>query len=218
MANKDWTGNGDSVFRALGASNHSDKEREANDLYVTDPVALDKLSAVYPIAHKVWEPMAGLGHLSHWLQDHGHDVLATDLIDRGIPDIKGGIDFLKAQPADITDWYAKDNPNMSEPFDILTNPAYKIACQTVLKALELIPDNGHVIMFVKTTFLEGKERREKIYDINPPRWVFQFSERVLCAKNGIFEYGGKRISSAVSYAFMVWNKHNEEKITQIKWI
>lgn len=226
MANKDWTGNGDSIFRALGASNHSDKEREPHEFYATDPVALDRLSAVYPIAHKVWEPSCGQGHLSKWLVEHGHDVLSTDLIDRGYG--IGGVDFFsvfadglfndKENDKLVRDWYLKDNPNLKEPFDILTNPPYNVSLRYVLHALDIIPDNGRVIMFVKTTFLEGKERREKIYDINPPRWVLQFSERVLCAKNGIFEYDGKRISSAVSYAFMVWNKHNEEKITQIKWI
>lgn len=220
---KDWTGNGDSIFRALGASNHSDKEREANDLYATDPIALDKLSAVCPIAHKVWEPMAGLGHLSHWLQDHGHDVLATDLIDRGVKDIIGGVDFLSISQSDLFNEGGGQYGVVlqwanGKTFDILTNPAYKFATSTILKALELIPNDGHVFMFVKTTFLEGKERREKIYDINPPRYVFQFSERVLCAKNGIFEYDGKRISSAVSYCWQVYNKHNDEHITEIKWI
>lgn len=215
IPSRDWTGTGNSIWRALGASNHSDKEREANDLYTTDPIALDKLSKVFPIAHKVWEPMAGLGHLSDWLKGHGHDVLATDLIDRGIEGIKGGVDFLNlnwSQKEAITQWGGQ------ESFDILTNPAYKIALPTVLKALEYIPNDGHVFMFVKTTFLEGKERREKLYDVNPPRYVFQFSERVLCAKNGIFEYDGKRISSAVSYCWMLWNKHNDEHRTEIKWI
>lgn len=212
--NKDWTGNGNSIWRALGATNHSDKEREVNDLYCTDPIALDKLTKVYPIQHKVWEPMAGLGHLSTWLKEHGHDVLATDLIDRGIDGIKGGVDFLNltwSQKEALTQWGQED-------FDILTNPAYKIALPTVLKALEYIPEHGRVFMFVKTTFLEGKERRQKLYDINPPRYVFQFSERVLCAKNGIFGYDGKRVSSAVSYCWMLFNKHNNEHKTEIKWI
>ena len=40
---KDWTGNGKSIFTTLGASNHTDKEREANDYYATDPIAIDAL-------------------------------------------------------------------------------------------------------------------------------------------------------------------------------
>lgn len=38
--NKDWTGNKKTTFVQLGASNHSNKERENNDYYATDPNAL----------------------------------------------------------------------------------------------------------------------------------------------------------------------------------
>lgn len=213
---KDWTGNGNSIWKILGASNHTDKERESLDYYATDAVALDKFAPAYPIRHKVWECACGDGSLSKWLVGHGHDVLATDIADRGygISDV----DFLKVKPTDIADWYAKDNRNLSEPFDILTNPPYKLSCEFVLHALELIPDDGHVIMFLKTTFLEGKQRKKLIYDVNPPRYVFQFSERVLCAKNGDFDYIRKHGGSAVSYAFFIWNKHNDEYKTEVKWI
>lgn len=34
---KDWTGNSKTTFVQLGASNHSLKDREANDFYATDP-------------------------------------------------------------------------------------------------------------------------------------------------------------------------------------
>lgn len=40
---KDWTGNRKSTFVTLGASNHTDKVREKDDFYATDPVAVDKL-------------------------------------------------------------------------------------------------------------------------------------------------------------------------------
>lgn len=42
---KDWTGNGKSIFTTLGASNHTEKEREINDYYATDPIAVDALLA-----------------------------------------------------------------------------------------------------------------------------------------------------------------------------
>ena len=41
--NKDWTGNGNSIFKMLGASNHTDKERETHDFYATSPEAIDLL-------------------------------------------------------------------------------------------------------------------------------------------------------------------------------
>ena len=43
---RDWTGNYNSIYKTLGASSHTDEEREANDYYATDPVAIDKLLTV----------------------------------------------------------------------------------------------------------------------------------------------------------------------------
>ena len=40
---KDLNGNRKSMFVTLGASNHTDKVREINDFYATDPIAIDKL-------------------------------------------------------------------------------------------------------------------------------------------------------------------------------
>jgi len=40
---KDWTGNNKSIYTTLGASNHTEKEREENDYYATEPVAIDVL-------------------------------------------------------------------------------------------------------------------------------------------------------------------------------
>lgn len=73
-------------------------------------------------------------------------------------------------------------------------------------------------MFLKTTFLEGKERRKKIFNINPPRWIYQFSERILCAKNGEFDYMRAHGGSAVAYFWAVWQKKNETMTTEVKWI
>lgn len=80
---KDWTGNRKSTFVTLGASNHTDKERESNDFYATDPIAIDKLVKVMQLPHKIWECACGTGCLSDRLKDFGHDVVSTDLVDRG---------------------------------------------------------------------------------------------------------------------------------------
>jgi len=42
---KDWTGNQNSIFKTLGASNHTGKQREENDFYATEPKAIDLLVA-----------------------------------------------------------------------------------------------------------------------------------------------------------------------------
>lgn len=80
---KDWTGNGKSMFVTLGASNHTDKERESNDFYATDPIAIDKLVGVMSLPHKIWECACGTGCLSERLKHFGHEVISTDLVNRG---------------------------------------------------------------------------------------------------------------------------------------
>ena len=73
---KDWTGNKRTTFVQLGASNHTDKEREQNDYYATDPHALeiflDKLKEDgIELHNKIWECACGQGHLSNVLKTRG---------------------------------------------------------------------------------------------------------------------------------------------------
>lgn len=166
----DWTGNYNSIYKSIGASNHTGKERETNDYYATDPKAAELLCDMFYLHRNIWEPACGEGHLSEVFKAKGYDVHSTDLVDRGYG--IGGIDFLQC----------------SEPFcgDIITNPPYKYAQQFVEKALSLIPDGYYVGMFLKLTFLEGKARR-KLFDEHPPKFVYAASGRILCAKNADFD-------------------------------
>ena len=43
MSEKDWMGNSNSIYKTLGASNHTDKERENDDYYATEPKATELL-------------------------------------------------------------------------------------------------------------------------------------------------------------------------------
>ncbi len=80
---QDWKGNENSIFKALGASNHTLEEREEHDFYATDPIAVDKLLEHEQLESKLWEPACGEGHLSKRLKKFGFQVYSTDLINRG---------------------------------------------------------------------------------------------------------------------------------------
>ena len=82
---------------------------------------------------------------------------------------------------------------------------------------EYIPDGGLCVMFLKTTFLEGQKRYERLYKNTPPKYVLQFSKRVLYAKNGKFATMRNGGGSAVSYAWFVWQKGYIGE-TNVKWI
>lgn len=113
---KDWTGNRKSTFVTLGASNHTDKERESNDFYATDPIAIDKLVKAIHLPHKIWECACSTGCLSDRLKDFGHDVISTDLVDRGYG---GASDFLVTTelPNDCT--CILTNPPSSSGYNII---------------------------------------------------------------------------------------------------
>lgn len=200
---KDWTGNKKSTFVMLGASNHSEKERENNDYYATDPKALEiflnKLKEDGIKLHNyIWECACGEGHLSKVLEKHGHKVWSTDLIDRGYG--KGKTDFLKSIP---NEWVG----------DILTNPPYKYARQFVEKAMEVTRNSCYTIMFLKIQFLEGQARKE-MFKKYPPKYVYVNSERQLCAMNGEFD---KYKATALCYCWFVWEKGFTGEPT-IRWI
>ncbi|WWU70277.1 NAD(P)-dependent oxidoreductase [Clostridium baratii] len=180
----------------MGASNHSELEREKNDFYATEPKAIELLLELEEFNKNIWECACGEGHLSKVLSDSGYEVLSTDLIDRGYG--KGNIDFLKC--------------NKRFNGDIITNPPYKYAKEFILKALELVGEGDKVAMFLKVQFLEGKARKE-LFKNNPPKKVYVSSSRLNCAKNGEFE---KYPSSAIAYAWFVWEKGYKGK-TIVEW-
>ena len=200
---KDWTGNKATTFAQLGASSHSSKERADNDFYSTDPKSLEIfLKALkrdnFQLHKSIWECACGEGHLSRVLEKEGYHVWSTDLIDRGYG--IGNTDFLKSVP---DAWQG----------DILTNPPYKYAKEFVEKALQISRIGTYIIMYLKIQFLEGKERR-KLFNINPPKYVYINSSRQLCYLNGDMN---NKISSATCYCWFIWEKgFKGEPI--IRWI
>lgn len=187
----DWTGNKKSTFVQLGASNHTNKEREINDYYATDPKALeiflDKLEEdKFELHNDIWEPACGEGHLSKVLEKRGYNVYSSDLINRGYG---WQSDFLQTKVRNLN-------------LDILTNPPYKYAKEFVQKALEIQADGYYTIMFLKIQFLEGQARR-KLFEKSPPKYVYVNSKRQICYINGNMS---KKMSSASCYCWFIWQK------------
>lgn len=100
--------------------------------------------------------------------------------------------------------------------DIITNPPYKYAKEFVEKALNTIPTGNKVAMLLKLLFLEGKARKE-LFRKYPPKHVYVFSGRIMCAKNGEFEKMKAGGGSAIAYAWFIWEKGYDGKPT-LDWI
>ena len=189
---KDWTGNKKATFVTLGASNHSEHEREKHDFYSTDPSTLEIFLKMFlerdknTLSNEIWECACGQGHLSEVLKQHGYIVNSTDLIDRGYG--IGGIDFLQY--------------NEEINCDILTNPPYKYAQDFVEHALNIQRDGNKTIMLLKIQFLEG-QKRSKLFSKYPPKYVYVNTKRQTCYLNGDMS---RKMSSATCSCWFVWEK------------
>lgn len=62
-----------------------------------------------------------------------------------------------------------------------------------------------------------KRRYIELFRDTPPRSVYVFSERVLCAKNAEFDRMREGGGSAVAYAWFVWQK-GYTGTTEVRWI
>lgn len=199
---KDWIGNKNSTFVQLGSSNHTDKDREINDYYATDPKALeiflDKLKEdKFELHNNIWEPACGEGHLSKVLEKRGYNVYSSDLIARGYG---WESDFLQTKVSNLN-------------LDILTNPPYKYAKEFVEKALEIQVNGYYTIMFLKIQFLEGQARKN-LFKKYPPKYVYVNSKRQICYINGDMS---KKMSSASCYCWFIWEK-GWKGDPSIRWI
>lgn len=154
---KDWIGGSASTFKTIGASNHCDHERQAEDYYATEPAATDWLCKLEKFDGPILEPSCGEGHISRQLIAAGYDVTSRDLVDRGYGEVA---DFLSI---DMQEW----NGN------IVTNPPYKYAQEFVEKSLRIIPEGKKVAMFLKLTFLEGKGRKQLFANTPPIRFMYR---------------------------------------------
>ena len=196
---KDWISDTKSIYTTLGASNYTDKEREENDFYATEPKAAELLCDLITFSPLIWECACGKGHLADVFEKRGYIVKATDLVYRGYGE--GGVDFLK--------W--------DRPFngDIITNPPYKFAQEFVEKAISLVNEGHHVAMFLKLTFMEG-QKRKKLFTQFPPKYIYVSSSRLQCAKNAEFERMKDGGGGAVAYGWYIWEKgYNGDTI--VRW-
>ncbi len=191
-------------FNAIGCSNHTTEKRAEYDFYATDPHAVDVLlneCKDFTLSTVIWEPACGVGHISNKLKEAGYHVVNSDIVDRGCNDLT--CDFLQYIGTRVK-------------VDIVTNPPYKMALEFVKKALDMVDEGVHVVMFLKLQFLEGKERKE-FFRENQPKYVYVFSKRVMCAKNGDFDGIRSMGGSTIAYAWYVWEKGYKGDTT-LKWV
>jgi len=169
-----------------GAVRSALKDRK-DDLYESPREASLALLAVEDLPLHIWEPACGRGAISFPLQEAGHQVVSTDLVDYGVLG-KPGVDFLMEFAA----------PEGVEC--IVTNPPYKLADQFVRKALDLVPT---VYMLLRWAYAEGQNRSDIIDNHLNRVWLGR--ERLPTMHRDGWE-GVKVTSSAMPFAWFVFTR------------
>lgn len=178
--------------------------RETHDFYPTWPAATKALLSVERFDGPIWEPACGDGAMSKVLEAAGHEVISTDLIDRGYGE--GGRYFLM-------EW-APRAPN------IVTNPPFRWAVEFTDRALMLTrpsvndavaagaigaswvaPRTHKVALFLRLAFLEGVERG-RWFPKTPLARVWVMSRRVPFAKGEAATEATQ--AGPLAFAWFVW--------------
>jgi hypothetical protein len=159
------------------------------DFYATPPEATRALLSVEAFDGPVWEPACGDGRMARVLTEAGHDVVATDLIDRGygVP----GVDFLK-----------ETTPRARH---IMTNPPYGggLADKFIGRALLLTrATGGKVAMLLDLASLCHPTRHPK-FVASPPAAIYAL-DQLVCAPNGDNDRIPFMARADRRYCWMVW--------------
>jgi len=177
---------------------------------------------------KAWEPAAGEMHMARPLAEFFAEVRASDVFPY-LPELEL-LDFT------VT---GSTEPDVDL---IATNPPFVLAQEFIETALQKA--RLGVAMLVRTSFLEGEERLDEIFERNPPTYALQFSERVVMLKGRLVRKGsvdwgaseeakakaeakGKEVkaSTATSYCWLVWLRSDRRDPasawdcdTRLRWI
>lgn len=153
----------------------------------------------------VWEPACNRGHMARPLKEYFQRVHTSDIFDYGNENWCQDrvVDFL---------WPDPESPHIkSVGVDwIITNPPFRLAEQFIFQSNRIARIG--CAMIVRTSFLEGVGRYQRLFSVNPPTIVAQFVERVPMVKGRL----SATVSTATSYCWLVFIKDMEPR--PMMWI
>jgi hypothetical protein len=172
-----------------------------DDLHETPRPVVEALLRIQKIPHVIWEPACGPGSIVKCLRDHGHEVIASDLVDYQCPNSQSRIDFLMERRA----------PDNCEC--VLTNPPFKLARQFAEHATDLCP---LVYMFLRFAFYES-ECRSDLLENRGLSNVYCFRRRVPMMHRQ--DWTGKKAGSGIAFGWFVWRRGytGKTQLERISW-
>ena len=164
----------------------------------------------------VREPCANRGYMVRPLQEYFKHIVASDIFAYDCGD-----DF----EFEIEDYLFPGKMKHAEW--TFMNPPFVLAEQFIMRSFET-PGWVGTAAIVRTSFLEGSSRYNKLFSVRPPSIVAQHVERVIMTK-GIVRDPSKqywdevaqkmrRPSTATSYCWLVWLDNASWNGTKMIWI
>lgn len=201
---KKYMDNGEEYDRSIEISKGQtgitafDNIREENDYYPTPPIIVESFLKHEKLVGDIWEVACGEGHMVKPIEKIYGKIISTDLHDRGFGD--SGIDFL-------------DDKNIKSVDTIITNPPFALFTDFIIQSKKCA--SKKICMFGKTTYLEGIERYEKLWNDKefPLKKIIQYVERLTLRKNEI----DNRNRGMLSYCWFIFEKGYQGK-PEIEWI
>lgn len=144
----------------------------------------------------VREPCANRGYMARPLAEYFADVVASDVHDYG-----------SGYP--LVDYLFPGE--MAEADVAFMNPPFNLATDFILKSFAT-PGWMATAAIVRTSFLEGKSRHERLFRTHPPTLIAQHVERVIMHKGTVRDpdklyWDGtkwRKPSTATSYCWIFW--------------
>lgn len=185
---------------------------DALDFFPTPPWAtralLERLDLVPGFASSVmfsrcWEPACGAGHMSDVLAESFRQVYASDVHDYGYGYAVGSFTGVGLDVA-----VCKEQPHW-----IITNPPFNLAEDFLARALR--EARSGVALLLRTAWVDGEGRYERIFSRHAPHLVLQFAERVPMVAG----QWDPDASTATAYAWFVWLQHRDDiGGTRLEWV
>lgn len=142
------------------------------------------------------EPTANRGHMVHALEEYFGKVEASDVHDYGFG--YPVADYLFGPEPDVVD-------------ATVFNPPFRLAEEFITRARRTSVITAAI---VRSAFLEGIGRHDRLFSVDPPSHILQFTERVVMHKGKLSEKG----STATSYCWLVWTSTRTRHASQLQWI
>lgn len=197
-------------LRAAIGTDTATKAERGNNLYETPLEAMKTLLALERFGPVIWEPACGRGAISRPLEQAGHEVALSDLVDYGTASKDGEcqrvVDFLETTARDAPGFQQRPNGPSGSDFDIVTNPPYgEVLNRFVAHALQ-VHRPRKMALLLNLNFLAGADDADRNFalDAAAPARILVFTRRLpMMHRDG---WNGDLASSRMNTAWFVWER------------